>query len=66
MLPRTGFGDDALGAQALCKQRLTHGVIDFVRACMSKIFAFEPDFGSPALAQIRGSGESGRAAHPSF
>ncbi len=64
MLARTGFSDDALGPQALRQERLADGVVDLVRAGVRKIFALEPDLGSPTLAQRRRMGQSGWAAHP--
>jgi hypothetical protein len=39
MLPCAGLGYDALGAQALGKQRLADGIVDLVRACVGKVFA---------------------------
>src|SRR5207302_10585180 len=38
-----GFGDDALLAEPVCKQRLTDAVIDLVRAGVIQVFAFQPD-----------------------
>jgi hypothetical protein len=64
MLARTGFGDDALGTETLCQQRLAHGVVDLVRTRVRQIFALEPDLGSPTLAQCGRMGKSGWAAHP--
>src|SRR6202040_2808013 len=64
MLPRAGFGNDALGTEALRQQRLTNGVVDLVRAGMSQILPFEPDLGPPTFAQCRRMGESRGPARP--
>ena len=41
MLPSAGLSNDAFLAHALREQNLTEGVVDFVRAGMEKIFAFQ-------------------------
>jgi len=48
MLPGAGLSDDALGAQAPSKQRLTDGVVDLVRAGVCQILALEPHVRAPA------------------
>jgi hypothetical protein len=46
MLPGTGFGNDALFAQALGQQYLPYGVINFVRSGMVQILPFQEDIGN--------------------
>ena len=43
MLSRARFGNDALFAHAFCQQTLPQRIIDFVRACVCKVFTFEID-----------------------
>ena len=64
VLSGAGFGNDALGAQALGQQRLADGVVDLVRTGVREIFALQPDFGAPALAQGGRIGQRGRDGPP--
>ena len=44
MLAGAGFGDDARLAHAAGQKDLAHGVVDFVRAGVKQVFAFEINF----------------------
>jgi hypothetical protein len=66
MLSRAGLGDDALGAQALCEQRLTDRIVDLVCACVRQVFALQPDLRTPALREPCGVGEGRWTTYPAF
>ena len=53
MLAGSCFGNDAFCAKAFRKQCLADRVIDLVRTSVRKVFALQPDIGTPALAQLR-------------
>ena len=44
MLSCTGLGNDLFLAKTFCQYRLSHTVIDLVRARVVKVFSFEIDF----------------------
>ena len=44
VLSRAGFGDDPFFAHMARQQNLPHDVVDFMRARMTQIFAFQIDF----------------------
>ena len=63
MLSGAGFGDDAALAEAFGEQGLTNGVVDFVRASVVQVFAFQPDFRATVfVAEAFGMIKRGRAA----
>src|SRR5277367_2279411 len=66
MLPRAGFGNDALGAEAFCQQRLSHRVVDLVCAGVREVLALQPNLGTPTLAQTGRERKRSGAAHPSL
>ena len=54
VLPRAGFGDDALLAHAPREQRLAETVIDLVRAGVQQVFALDVDLrAAESLAERR-------------
>ena len=64
MLSGAGFGDDTALAKTFSEQSLTNGVVDFVRAGMVQVFAFQPDFRAAHLvAEAFGVVKRGRAAN---
>ncbi len=63
MLARAGFRDDPLFAHAPRQQNLAQRVVDFVRAGVQQIFAFEIDAGAAAVfGQTLGQKERSGAA----
>ena len=54
MLTRAGFCNNTLFTKALTQQRLAYGVIDFVRAGMIQVFAFQINTALEFLAQAAG------------
>mmetsp|Transcript_47820 Transcript_47820/g.93401 ORF Transcript_47820/g.93401 Transcript_47820/m.93401 type:complete len:411 (+) Transcript_47820:97-1329(+) len=63
VLSSARFGDDTFFADALGHERLSDGVVDFVRARVCQVLAFEPDRGATrqlgeAFGDVEGSGST--------
>ena len=61
VLPRAGFGDDALFAHPAGKESLTEGVVDLVGAGVQQIFPFQVNIGPAIMA-----GQACRIVEQSF
>ena len=62
MLPRAGFGYDAMFAHVLGQQGLPEGVVDLVGAGMGQVFTLQVDSGAAEVAgEVLGEIQRGRA-----